>query len=95
MLKRYFGFTDESEDGQTQLYEGEHSLEDIGAILGVTRERIRQIKERALERLSLQPAIQELNQSSKVKDVSKKLNLESRVGIARKRNNERFRNDSL
>jgi RNA polymerase primary sigma factor len=41
IIKLRFGF----EDGQTR------TLEEIGQIMGVTRERIRQIEKKALERL--------------------------------------------
>jgi RNA polymerase primary sigma factor len=41
VLRLYFGL----DDGQ------EHTLEEIGAMLGVTRERIRQLRDRALKRL--------------------------------------------
>ena len=41
VLRLYFGF-----DGTDPL-----TLEDIGTLLGVTRERVRQIKEKALSRL--------------------------------------------
>jgi len=42
VLRLYFGL----DDGQ------EHTLEEIGAMLGVTRERVRQLRDRALKRLS-------------------------------------------
>jgi RNA polymerase primary sigma factor len=41
VLRLYFGL----EDGR------EHTLEEIGVILGVTRERVRQLRDRALKRL--------------------------------------------
>jgi RNA polymerase primary sigma factor len=41
VLRLYFGL----DDGQ------EHTLEEIGTMLGVTRERIRQLRDRALKRL--------------------------------------------
>jgi len=41
VLRLYFGL----DDGQ------EHTLEEIGAMLGVTRERVRQLRDRALKRL--------------------------------------------
>jgi len=42
VLRLYFGL----DDGR------EHTLEEIGAMLGVTRERVRQLRDRALKRLS-------------------------------------------
>ena len=41
MLRLYFGLQGERE----------HTLEEIGNLLGVTRERIRQLRDRALRRL--------------------------------------------
>ncbi|HMU62916.1 MAG TPA: RNA polymerase sigma factor RpoD/SigA, partial [Gemmatimonadales bacterium] len=41
VIRLYFGL----DDGQ------EHTLEEIGAMLGVTRERVRQLRDRALKRL--------------------------------------------
>jgi RNA polymerase primary sigma factor len=41
VLRLYFGF-----DGNEPM-----TLEEIGTVLGVTRERVRQIKERGLSRL--------------------------------------------
>jgi RNA polymerase primary sigma factor len=41
VLRLYFGFDDNESK----------TLEEIGTVLGVTRERVRQIKERALSRL--------------------------------------------
>jgi RNA polymerase primary sigma factor len=41
VLRLYFGL-----DGGR-----EHTLEEIGALLGVTRERVRQLRDRALKRL--------------------------------------------
>ena len=41
MLRLYFGL-----DGGR-----EHTLEEIGGMLGVTRERVRQLRDRALKRL--------------------------------------------
>ena len=41
VLRLYFGL-----DGGR-----EHTLEEIGAMLGVTRERVRQLRDRALKRL--------------------------------------------
>jgi RNA polymerase primary sigma factor len=42
VLRLYFGL----EDGHDPM-----TLEEIGALLGITRERVRQIKEKALVRL--------------------------------------------
>lgn len=36
--------------------DGEHTLDEIGKILGVTRERVRQIENRAMEKLRKSPA---------------------------------------
>jgi RNA polymerase primary sigma factor len=41
VLRLYFGLN----DGR------EHTLEEIGGLLGVTRERVRQLRDRALKRL--------------------------------------------
>ena len=41
VIRLYFGL----DGGQ------EHTLEEIGAMLGVTRERVRQLRDRALKRL--------------------------------------------
>jgi RNA polymerase primary sigma factor len=41
VLRLYFGLN----DGR------EHTLEEIGSLLGVTRERVRQLRDRALKRL--------------------------------------------
>jgi RNA polymerase primary sigma factor len=41
VLRLYFGLDDDRE----------HTLEEIGGMLGVTRERVRQLRDRALKRL--------------------------------------------
>ncbi|HJU66150.1 MAG TPA: sigma factor-like helix-turn-helix DNA-binding protein [Gemmatimonadaceae bacterium] len=41
MLRLYFGLEDDRE----------HTLDEIGRMLGVTRERVRQLRDRALKRL--------------------------------------------
>ncbi len=40
------------------------SLAKVGARLGVTRERVRQIEEKALEQLSLERELQELHEQA-------------------------------
>lgn len=43
--------------------EGEHTLEEISEIVGLTRERVRQIEERALSKLRLQAKLHGLDPS--------------------------------
>ena len=54
VLRLYFGL-----DGGR-----EHTLEEIGAMLGVTRERVRQLRDRALKRLGQGPMGQTLKDLS-------------------------------
>lgn len=49
--------------GWTVEYEGPHTLEDIGKMLGISRERVRQIQNEALDKLRIEkvnPLIEEL-----------------------------------
>lgn len=39
---------------------GEHTLEDVGGLLGITRERMRQLQDRALRKIALMPRAAEL-----------------------------------
>ncbi len=50
IINMYFGLNGEQE----------RTLEDIGSLLGVTRERVRQIKERAINRLRHDPSVRKL-----------------------------------
>ena len=40
-------------DGDPDIYKKEHTLEEIGEILGITRERVRQIEKQTLAQIRL------------------------------------------
>lgn len=42
-----------AEDNDPEIYSHEHTLEEIGAIVGITRERVRQIEKQALAEMKL------------------------------------------
>ena len=48
------------------------TLEEIGKEIGLTRERVRQIEERALDKLVRMRDIQELQVSYNIKDIKKR-----------------------
>jgi RNA polymerase primary sigma factor len=43
--------------------DGPHSLEETGRLLGITRERVRQIQEKALAKLKAAPPLLEIRES--------------------------------
>ena len=50
IIKLRFGL---AESGDAEMYKHEHTLEEVGVIVGITRERVRQIEKQALAEMKL------------------------------------------